>query len=379
MNTDFDEATWVAERLPEVDDPDGLATDRARLALLDHISAAPLPPRVGRRSRRGYRRPRRVGRRLAAVGGLAAAVGVAGAIAIGTGPRPGAIAIGNGPRPGAVRAHHVAIAPEHHRVSRLTVLVRLADDITQAPAPPGNATLVVRHHTFPNQPSFWGYDLYEDNGEYYYGATLDELHQALADPSSGDRELGGILAAAASSANLTPAHAAANIYQASPAPTASSASDAAAQRTALEKLLAAHRSPSLIRMIRQRLAALSKAAPVAAQQSASPDQATIDNYLWMNCMDALEGGAGQADIRAGAMLALSTLPDVKVTQTTYDGQPVVQITNTQFDDNYAETTDLDAQTGVLVHFAGGTVGQPDSVDVAYTVTRVTAPSLEAAH
>ena len=28
MNTDFDEATWVAERLPEVDEPDGMVTDR---------------------------------------------------------------------------------------------------------------------------------------------------------------------------------------------------------------------------------------------------------------------------------------------------------------------------------------------------------------
>lgn len=95
-------------------------------------------------------------------------------------------------------------------------------------------------------------------------------------------------------------------------------------------------------------------------------------------MDALEGGAGRAHIRAGAMLALSTLPEVKVTQTTLDGQPVVQITNTQFSDGYAETLDLDAQTGVLVHVSGGTVGRPDSVDVAYQVTRVTAPSLDQA-
>lgn len=95
--------------------------------------------------------------------------------------------------------------------------------------------------------------------------------------------------------------------------------------------------------------------------------------------DALEGGAGQADVRAGAMLALSTLPDVKVTRTSFDESPVVQITNTQFSDNYAETLDLDAQTGVLVHVNGGTVGRPDSVDVTYHVTRVTTPSLDPAH
>ena len=358
MNTDFDEATWVAERLPEAEEPDGTTTDRARLALLAHISAAPAPPRR-----------RRLGLRLAAVGAIVVAVA--------------AIAIAHGPaRPAKTRAVGAAIATRHHAVDGHPVLLQLADDVTQAPAPPGNATLVFRHHTFPNQSSFSGYDLYEDDGSYYYGATLDELHQALADPSTDDKELGGILAAAARSANVTPAQAASDIYHASPAPGAEPGAVAAytmGLRTALEKLLAVKANPALIRSIRMRLATVTHATPAAAARLARPDQATVDNYLWMNCMDALEGGAGRADVRAGAMLALSTLPDVKVTQTALAGQPVVQIVNTQFSDGYAETLDLDARTGVLVHMSGGTIGQPDSVDVAYRVTRVTAPSLDPAH
>jgi hypothetical protein len=358
VNTDFDEATWVAERLPEVDDPDGLATDRARLALLEHISGAPRP----RRSRRG------LGLRLAAVGAVTAAVGV---IVVGNGPAPR-------PTTATTRTPRVALAPEHRHVNAHPLLLRLADDVTQAPAPPGDATLVVRHHTFPNQPSFWGYDLYEDNGTYYYGATLEQLHQALADPASGDKELGGILTAAAKSANLTPAQAASTIYRASPAPSGPPVSKAEL-RTVLDKLIAAKASPALVRSMRRRIAALPVPTAPAGDESQPPTQATVDNYLWGNCMDALEGGAGQADVRAGAMLALSTLPDVKVTQTTFGGSPVVQIRNTQFSDNYAETLDLDAQTGVLVHMNGGTVGQPDSVDVTYRVTRVTVPSLDQAH
>jgi hypothetical protein len=148
---------------------------------------------------------------------------------------------------------------------------------------------------------------------------------------------------------------------------------------ALAKLAAAKASPALIQSIRRRLAAVSNATPGAAERLARPGQATVDNYVWMNCMDALEGGAGRADVRAGAMLALSTLPDVKVTQTTFGGQSVVQITNTQFSDDYAETLDLDTHTGVLVHMSGGNVGKPDSMDVTYRVTRVTAPSLDPAH
>lgn len=357
MTTEFDEATWVTERLPEVDQPDGLATDRARLALLEHIAAVP-PPR---------RRPRRLGWRLAAVGAGTAAIA---AIAIAHGPaRPATPATSSAPR--------AQLATRHPHLSGHPVLVRLADDITQAPAPPGNATLVFRHHTFPNAPSFSGYDLYEDNGAYYYGATLDELHASLADPSSGDKELGGILTAAARSANVTPAQAASNIYEASPAPSGVP-TYTTGLRTALAKLAAADRNSSKIKSLRERLAALSHATPSEAARLAKPDQATVDNYLWMNCMDVLEGGAGRADVRAGAMLALSTLPDVKVTPTTLDGQRVLQITNTQFSDDYAETLDLDVQTGVLVHMSGGTIGKPDSVDVAYSVSRVTAPSLDPA-
>jgi hypothetical protein len=356
MNADFDEATWVADRLPEVDAPDAIATDRARLALLEHISAMP-PPRRWRR---------RLGLRLAVVGALTAAVGV---VAIGHGPAHLATT-------SSTPAPRVAIGSQHHRVSGHPVLLRLAGDLTRAPAPPGNATLVVRHHTFPNEPSFWGYDLYEDSGAYYYGATLDELRQSLASPSTGDKELGGILTAAARSANLTPAQAASTIYHASPAP--SGPSDLKPQlRKALVKATKA--SPAVARLIRRRLAAVSHVKPSADKGAQGPDQATVENYLWGNCMDALEGGAGRADIRAGAMLALSTLPDVHVRQTTFDRQPVVQIANTQFPDRYAETLDLDAHTGVLVHMSGGTVGKPDSVDVTYRVTRVTAPSLDPAH
>jgi hypothetical protein len=40
---------------------------------------------------------------------------------------------------------------------------------------------------------------------------------------------------------------------------------------------------------------------------------------------------------------------------------------------------LDADTGELVHFRGGTVNGPDGVNVAYAIRRVTLPDLHAAH
>lgn len=356
MNTDFAEVTWVAERLPNVGDPDGIATDHARLALLEHIS--PAPPR----------RRRRLGLRLAAVGAVAAAAGVT---AIFDGPaRPTATGTTTVPR--------VAIAAGHHPADGHPVLLRLADDVTQAPAPPGNAALVIRHESFPagHQSPITAYDLYEDNGATYSAPTPAELRQALRH-SSPDK-IGPILTAAARSADLSPAQAAHDIYQSSPAPS-SVAKYEQGLRTALAKITAVNGSPSLIQSIRQRLDEVSNATPSRARRLARPDRATVDNYLWMNCEAALTGGAGRVDIRAGAMLALSTLPDVDIQHTTFDGRSVVQITNRQFSDDYTETLDLDAQTGVLAHMSGGTLNKPASVDITYTVTRVTAPSLDPSH
>lgn len=357
MNTEFPEAAWVAERLPEVDEPNGIATDRARLALVEHISAA-APPRRWRP---------RLSLRLGAIGAVTTAAVAAGVIAIGH--TPATTPTTHVPR--------VAIGVQQ-RASGHPVLVRLADDVTHAPAPPGNAALVVRHTVFrsAHESPITSYDLYEDSGASYSAPTPDELRQALGGPSPDP--VGGILRAAAASANLTPAQAATRIYQASPAPS-SVAKYEQGLRTALAKVTGAGASPSLVQSLRQRLAAVSHATPSTASRLARPDQATVDNYLWMNCETALTGGAGRADIRAGAMLALSTLPHVTIQNTTFNGQPVVQVTNSEFSDHYTETLDLDAQTGVLVHMTGGTVGRPDSVDTTYTVTRVTTPSLGPAH
>jgi hypothetical protein len=69
------------------------------------------------------------------------------------------------------------------------------------------------------------------------------------------------------------------------------------------------------------------------------------------------------------------MPAVRVTTARLHGRKVVQVTNTDFPDHYAETLMLDARTGVLVHMRGGTLGGPAGVDVSYRITRVTTPGL----
>jgi hypothetical protein len=362
MTPDTIEITWVAERAPDVADPDGLATEQARLALMQDISA------VTARSRRRWAP-------WAVAAASASAIAAAGVVVLsadaGRHAKP-AVHAASAP----AKTTHIAPVPEPHVLAGTPVLLHLAHSVSHSAALPGNATLVIHQNVVHgSQPhTFSGEDLYEDNGDYYYGADRSELLNAVADPSSADSTEGKVIAAAAASANVSPAQAAQNIYAASPAPS-DPGTLAEGKRTAIEKLEAAvNTAPAPERAaIQQRLAEVQNAPDTVTQGQR-------DNYLWMNISTAFEAGAGRSDVRAGALLAASQLPDVTVTQTTFGGQPVIQVTDSEFSDNYNETYDLDPQTGVLVHFhgGGGTDAGDDSVDITYQVSRVTTPGLDPA-
>ena len=93
-----------------------------------------------------------------------------------------------------------------------------------------------------------------------------------------------------------------------------------------------------------------------------------NNRVWMGSMDALIAGAGRADVRAGVMKLLATIPKVGVEQ----GDGVLSIRNADFPDGYVETLIVDDRTGVLRTMIGGDAGQKPSVVVEYEITRVTA-------
>ena len=89
------------------------------------------------------------------------------------------------------------------------------------------------------------------------------------------------------------------------------------------------------------------------------------------------GGAGKPQVRAGALNAAAAMPNTTVTSTTDNGQPAVEIT---WDNGpYVESVTVDSQTGVLLlaHDAGTPTSATSTT--TYNVSRVTAPSLTAAH
>jgi len=113
--------------------------------------------------------------------------------------------------------------------------------------------------------------------------------------------------------------------------------------------------------------------------SPSAQQASTDNYIWMDSVDTLIEGAGNPNVRIGVLRIFSTLSEVAVTDTTTNGQPTITLTASApaLPSNYQEAITINASTGVPVSFAGGTPGQTPSVTVTFQVSRVTLASIAA--
>jgi len=320
-------------------------------------------PERGQRVRRPRRtcRPRRVVTAVsaAALGAVAAAV-VALVVASSVGPGV----------PGP--SHPTAPAPP--KVDR--PLAQLADYIqANTPQPTGDATLVLRTQSYPNSPSISGADLYTDSGEYFYAPTESGLPAAIAaDANEGDGMFAREVQAAKEAVTgdvATAAHEMAvapfpgGVWPAAyPAAALKIAAAEAAQAAAAGKPV-----PTTVPTIE----------PTDAAAPSVPTQGQIDNYIWMDSLDALSAGAGNPQVRIGVLRILATLPEVTVTNTTTNGEPTVTLTAKApaLPADYQEALTIDASTGVPVAFAGGTPGQPPSVTVTYQVSRVTVSNIAA--
>jgi hypothetical protein len=227
-----------------------------------------------------------------------------------------------------------------------TVLARLASVVLASPAPSGNATLVIRSAVANGGETILGADLYTDSGKYYFAPTEAGLPAQVA----AGNDLGyGIFAR--------------EIAAATDAATGNLTSAAEEMETAPD--------PSIT-------------AP-------SPGSMLADNWLWENSLDALVAGSGHPTVRAGVMRLISLIPEVKVTDTTANGEPAVQIAATfpnpskcatcgqPAGGGVQEQLTIDATTGIPVSFSGGAAGQPPAGQLTYQVSRVTLSQVAQGH
>jgi hypothetical protein len=330
-------------------------------ALRDLVAEQPFTPDVSAIEHR-VRQARRHDRLVR--GGIGAGViAVAAAAAIGV-----ASAVPSAPA-GTAQAggtHAASTGAPAKSVAAQPPLMTLAADVAAEPRPVGDATLINRQTTITGQATVSVWDLYTDNGRYFFAKTEAGLPaQVNENNNQGDGIFGREVAAAvyAVHGNL--------------------------QDAALKMAWAADTTP-----VPGWLSAQLK------NISAKGGAGQIDNYVWENSQDALIAGAGNPQVRAGVLRLLSLLPDVTITHGTANGQPTLTLTAgaAEFTDPrmaalqkqgilkegpkadngwaYQEALTINADTGMPVKFVGGTPSNV-STTVNYVVTRVTLADIAA--
>jgi hypothetical protein len=235
-------------------------------------------------------------------------------------------------------------------------LVKLAAYLAAAPRPAGDATLVERETAASGKASINVWDLYTDDGRYFFSQTEAGLPaQVSKDNNQGGGQFAREIAAAtyAVKGDLD---------------------------TALLKMAWAP-----------------DATPVPAWLSAQVKDikvggTQIDNYIWENSEDALVAGSGNPQVRAGVLRLVSALPDITVTKGTLNGQPTLTFTagkaevgttgvdkkNPKAEVGPAnhEAITINANTGIPLEFATGPTGKI-TVGLTYVVTRVSLADIKA--
>jgi hypothetical protein len=315
---------------------------RVEMAVEDEVPGTKTP--AGRPARWGTRRT--VG--FSAAGLVAAAAAVA-------------LVVTSAPAP----SHHAAAGTPSSSVKPAggnPILTQLAANISvQQVKLPGNATLEIRNQSpTSSRVGDNGVDLYTDNGTYYPAPSLSGLPQVIAQgQDEGQGAFKRAIAAALLAVNGNVAAARAKMAVANLIPGAPSTSTSAKQAE-IEKLKAVDKAQHI------------KYTPPKPLTPAQKKEQT-DNFIWMNSIDALTAAPGNAQVRAGVLRIMATMPNVTVAQTTTAGQATLTVADSWpelSDGKLVESLVINARTGFPVALFNRDPGQPLNVTYYHT-SRVT--------
>jgi len=335
-----DDLDWLTAQRPQEQSYDTGARERALQALLEHTG----PPR--RRRRVGLGRLAHV--RVLSITGAAAGAAVAAVLVLSAGDHAARDLIPTVTVSGTP-LHRRDTIPRHRAVH--SRLVHLADDVISSGAPGGDATLVARTTTTGGQ-TVTVYDLYADDGKYYFSPQQSGL---AAQVSAGHNLAGGLFAREIAAAKLA----------------AGGDVQTAAQR------MADAPDPHHVISPQEKIDSAAIKKKEAALGEPAVTGSLYDNWVWENSQDAIIAGSGEPDVRAGVLKILATLPGVTVTTGTSDGDPTLVLTAgaPEVGSGYQEQLTIDANTGVPIRFVGGPPNGTPATTVSYQVTRVTLADL----
>jgi len=304
------------------------------------------------------------------IGVAAAAVAVAVAMVATSAPHPAA-GSGQAQPASAATSPSAKAKPSAGSPSSVSVanpqLMSLAAIIKTSGTPSGNATLIIRTQTNGSSAPEVSYDLYADNGAYYYGISPSNLTQAVV---ANDNQDNGVdareVAAALYAATGDLATARVRMINATPNPFGLGLD--AAQKKAQAKQVA-----------NQNAALRAEGIKVSGPDTGKALEEDYANYIWNNSVDALTKGAGNPQVRAGVLRLLSTVPEVSVKNSTTDGQATLTLTagKALFANTTQDVLTINAQTGMPISDESNVPGQPPSSVTTYHVSRVTLADISA--
>jgi hypothetical protein len=242
------------------------------------------------------------------------------------------------------------------------LLTRLAADITAKTAPlPGNATLEIRNRLANSaKVQTNGIDLYTDGGAYFWGNDASELSKTVAEKEPADGgEFKQAITAALIAAKGDVAAARVKMAVANYPGGVAPAAPPAPTKAEIEKIKAVDKA---------------QGKPYTAPKplTAAQKKEQTDNFIWMNATGALTAAPENAQVRAGVLKILATMPNVEVTHTVTAGQATLTMTDSwpTLDPGYLESWVINASDGFPVAQSGHGGGSP-SQTTYYHVSRVT--------
>jgi hypothetical protein len=311
---------------------------RLSAAMQDAVGNRPYAPDVDRIEGRGRQLQRRR-RAWGVTGGGAFAVAAVAAIAV-------TVTGGGAQAPAPNLAGPAATSGPATAAAEEAPMVRLVANLTTAPLPTGDATLLLRSQVQADGSKIDVWDLHADNGDYYFAKTRGALPAQVAGKklqgeADGRREVVAA-AKAAATGDLNAAR----------------ARMALAYMPANPKVEPTIEAPGVRHTIPADVAKI-KGVPGGVVGN------TTDNWVWNNSMDALIAGAGDPVVRAGVLRLLGQMPDVAIKEGTSDGRAVFTLAAGKMIGVDSETLTIDAGTGLPIKLVAS------GATINYTVTRVT--------
>ncbi|WP_266035327.1 hypothetical protein [Lentzea sp. NEAU-D7] len=279
------------KKMRDVPSPRPEAYDRARTAL---STAMAEPTATVVRPKRWFSWPRAG---IAAVGAAA----VATAVVMGT--TGGAV-----PPTAPVAAPQVVDSP----------LVKLASDVKAAGALSGDASLIIRSTTAPDNSPYVFYTVYTDRGQTFHGDSTKTLSASAAKGENQATQFDStVMEAARLAANGDVEQARNAMVNTSPAGWALGKSPAEQEKAW------ALRQEATAEVYRKKGLPVP---PPKPRPTGKELEDGVNNTLWSNATYALFIGAANAEVRAGVLKLLATIEDVTIGKIDAEGQPALTLT-----------------------------------------------------